>query len=100
MWIGHQLLSLHSLPGPAIALCVSIIIAVVTEVMSNVATTTLFLPVLAQLVRLALAAISHLALSKIISPAGSGAGYQPSLFHDLSHSVSLLCLHAPSGHST
>lgn len=51
LWIGHQLLSLHSLPGPAIALCVSVIIAVVTEVMSNVATTTLFLPVLAQLVR-------------------------------------------------
>ena len=50
-WIGHQLLSLRSLPDPAIALCVSIIIAIVTEVMSNVATTTLFLPVLAQLVR-------------------------------------------------
>jgi sodium-dependent dicarboxylate transporter 2/3/5 len=50
-WIGQRLLSLHSLTGPAIALCVSIIIALVTEVMSNVATTTLFLPVLAQLVR-------------------------------------------------
>ena len=51
MWIGSQLLSLRRLPNSVIALCVSIIMAGVTEVMSNVATTTLFLPVLAEMVR-------------------------------------------------
>ena len=44
-------MSLQRLPSSIIALCVSIIMAGVTEVMSNVATATLFIPVLAEMVR-------------------------------------------------
>lgn len=45
-WIGSSLEGLGSLPAPAIAFFVSVIVASVTEVVSNIATTTLFLPVL------------------------------------------------------
>ena len=49
-WIGERLLGLQHLPHPLIVFTVTVI-SVVTEVISNVATTTLFLPVLASLVR-------------------------------------------------
>ena len=49
-WLGKLLLVFSPLPKIVIALLVSIIVASVTEVMSNIATTTLFLPVLKQLV--------------------------------------------------
>ena len=45
-----QLLGLQHLSRPVIVLTVTVMVAVVTEVISNVATTTLFLPVLASLV--------------------------------------------------
>lgn len=45
------MLGLQKLPVPVIALLVSIIMATITELLSNAATTTLILPVLAQLVR-------------------------------------------------
>ena len=68
--------------------------------MSNVATTTLFLPVLAELV-------SHLSLSLSLSLSplllllltGCGTRGESSLLHDSSHCLCLLCLHAPSGHT-
>ena len=49
-WLGSQLRVLGKLPHPAIALLVSTMVASVTEIMSNIATTTLFLPVLRDLV--------------------------------------------------
>jgi sodium-dependent dicarboxylate transporter 2/3/5 len=49
-WLGDQLRVLGSLPHPVIALLVSVMVASTTEVMSNIATTTLFLPVLRNLV--------------------------------------------------
>ena len=49
-WIGEQLLGLQHLALPVVMLAVTVVVAVVTEVISNVATTTLFLPVLASLV--------------------------------------------------
>lgn len=48
-WLGSQLRVLGTLPHPVIAFLVSVIMASVTEVMSNIATTTLFLPVLRDL---------------------------------------------------
>ena len=61
-WIGEQLLGLQQLPHPLIVFIVTVIVAVVTEVISNVATTTLFLPVLASLVRLRILAPNALSL--------------------------------------
>ena len=49
-WLGNQLRVLGSLPHPVIGLLVSAMVASITEVMSNIATTTLFLPVLRNLV--------------------------------------------------
>ena len=49
-WLGNQLRVLGSLPHPVIGLLVSVMVASTTEVMSNIATTTLFLPVLRNLV--------------------------------------------------
>lgn len=48
--IGEQLESLESLPDWAIVFCIAAIVAGLTEVTSNTATTTLFLPVVANLV--------------------------------------------------
>ena len=48
--IGNRLLGIRHLPDSIKVLSISVIIASVTEVISNVATTTLFLPILAQLV--------------------------------------------------
>ncbi|XP_019854709.1 PREDICTED: solute carrier family 13 member 5-like [Amphimedon queenslandica] len=47
--IGKRLLGIRHVPDVLKVLSVSVIIASVTEVISNVATTTLFLPILAQL---------------------------------------------------
>ena len=49
-WIGGKLHNLQHLSASGIAFLITIIITTVTEVMSNVATTTLFLPILAELV--------------------------------------------------
>lgn len=49
-WLGSQLKVLGKLPHPVIALFISAMVASVTEIMSNIATTTLFLPVLRDLV--------------------------------------------------
>ena len=50
-WIGDQFIVLDVLPPYAIALVVSVIIAAFTEVTSNTATATIFLPILGSLVR-------------------------------------------------
>ena len=49
-WIGRKLQNLQHLSAGGIAFLITIIITTVTEVMSNIATTTLFLPILAELV--------------------------------------------------
>ena len=49
-WIGRKLQNLQHLSAGGIAFLITVIITTVTEVMSNVATTTLFLPILAELV--------------------------------------------------
>ena len=49
-WVGGKLHNLKHLSAGGIAFLITIIITTVTEVMSNVATTTLFLPILAELV--------------------------------------------------
>lgn len=49
-WIGSKLYNLRHLSAGGIAFLITVIITTVTEVMSNVATTTLFLPILAELV--------------------------------------------------
>ena len=51
-WIGSKLHSLKHLSTGGIAFLITVIITMVTEVMSNVATTTLFLPILAELVKI------------------------------------------------
>ncbi|XP_056613571.1 Na(+)/citrate cotransporter [Triplophysa dalaica] len=48
-WIGNQLTPLHSIPPWAIVIILCLLIAIFTECTSNVATATLFLPVLASM---------------------------------------------------
>uniref|UniRef100_A0A452U6F7 Solute carrier family 13 member 2 n=1 Tax=Ursus maritimus TaxID=29073 RepID=A0A452U6F7_URSMA len=48
-WLGNKLTPLENVPPPAIALIVCLLVATFTECTSNVATTTLFLPILASL---------------------------------------------------
>ncbi|NXL56749.1 S13A2 protein, partial [Chordeiles acutipennis] len=48
-WLGSKLTPLQQIPHPAIALLLCLLIATFTECTSNVATTTLFLPILASL---------------------------------------------------
>ncbi|XP_068010693.1 solute carrier family 13 member 2 [Melanerpes formicivorus] len=48
-WLGTQLTPLEQIPAPAIALLLCLLIATFTECTSNVATTTLFLPILASM---------------------------------------------------
>ncbi|XP_023619989.1 solute carrier family 13 member 5 isoform X2 [Myotis lucifugus] len=50
-WMGTQMEPLHVLPPAAISLVLSLLIAVFTECTSNVATTTLFLPIFASMSR-------------------------------------------------
>ncbi|KFQ44833.1 Solute carrier family 13 member 2, partial [Nestor notabilis] len=48
-WLGSKLTPLQQIPHPAIGLLLCLLIATFTECASNVATTTLFLPILASL---------------------------------------------------
>ncbi|NXP90067.1 S13A2 protein, partial [Passerina amoena] len=48
-WLGTKLTPLQSIPPPAIAFLLCLLIATFTECTSNVATTTLFLPILASM---------------------------------------------------
>ncbi|KAF6276237.1 solute carrier family 13 member 4 [Rhinolophus ferrumequinum] len=48
-WIGHQMLTLSSLPPWAITLLACILVSIVTEFVSNPATITIFLPILCSL---------------------------------------------------
>ncbi|EPY80048.1 solute carrier family 13 member 4 [Camelus ferus] len=48
-WIGHQMLSLSSLPPWAVTLLACILVSIVTEFVSNPATITIFLPILCTL---------------------------------------------------
>ncbi|XP_054022433.1 solute carrier family 13 member 2 isoform X2 [Dryobates pubescens] len=48
-WLGTQLTPLEQIPAPAIALLLCLLVATFTECTSNVATTTLFLPILASM---------------------------------------------------
>lgn len=49
-WLGSQMTPLHSIPPWAIAVILCLLITVFTECASNVATATLFLPILASMV--------------------------------------------------
>ncbi|XP_027745765.1 LOW QUALITY PROTEIN: solute carrier family 13 member 2-like [Empidonax traillii] len=48
-WLGTQLTPLQNIPHPAIAFLLCLLVATFTECTSNVATTTLFLPILASM---------------------------------------------------
>nr|XP_001345110.4 solute carrier family 13 member 5 [Danio rerio] len=48
-WLGNQLTPLHSIPPWAVVIILCLLIAIFTECTSNVATATLFLPVLASM---------------------------------------------------
>ncbi|XP_023039652.2 solute carrier family 13 member 2 isoform X3 [Piliocolobus tephrosceles] len=48
-WLGNKLTPLQSVPAPAIVVILSLLVATFTECTSNVATTTLFLPILASM---------------------------------------------------
>ncbi|XP_037692016.1 solute carrier family 13 member 4 isoform X2 [Choloepus didactylus] len=50
-WIGHQMLSLSSLPPWAVTLLACVLVSIVTEFVSNPATITIFLPILCSLVK-------------------------------------------------
>lgn len=50
-WMGDQMTPLQTIPPWAIAMILCLLIATFTECTSNVATATLFLPVLASMVR-------------------------------------------------
>ncbi|XP_042713971.1 solute carrier family 13 member 2 isoform X2 [Chrysemys picta bellii] len=49
VWLGSKLTPLQNIPSPAIALLLCLLVATFTECTSNVATTTLFLPILASM---------------------------------------------------
>ncbi|XP_028691968.2 solute carrier family 13 member 2 isoform X3 [Macaca mulatta] len=48
-WLGNKLTPLQSVPTPAIGVILSLLVATFTECTSNVATTTIFLPILASM---------------------------------------------------
>ncbi|XP_028564162.2 solute carrier family 13 member 2 [Podarcis muralis] len=48
-WLGSKLTPLETIPHPAIAFVLCLLVALFTECTSNVATTTLFLPILASM---------------------------------------------------
>ncbi|XP_004385434.1 solute carrier family 13 member 2 [Trichechus manatus latirostris] len=48
-WLGEQLTPLQNVPAPAVAFILCLVVATFTECTSNVATTTLFLPILASM---------------------------------------------------
>ncbi|XP_074045144.1 solute carrier family 13 member 2 isoform X2 [Macrotis lagotis] len=48
-WLGAKLTPLQSIPSPAIAFILCLLVATFTECTSNVATTTLFLPILSSM---------------------------------------------------
>ncbi|NWU93100.1 S13A2 protein, partial [Upupa epops] len=48
-WLGSKLTPLQNIPHPAIAILLCLLVATFTECTSNVATTTLFLPILASM---------------------------------------------------
>ncbi|XP_006863351.1 PREDICTED: solute carrier family 13 member 5 isoform X4 [Chrysochloris asiatica] len=50
-WMGKQMEPLHAVPPAAITLILSLLVAVFTECTSNVATTTLFLPIFASMMK-------------------------------------------------
>ncbi|XP_003416996.3 solute carrier family 13 member 2-like [Loxodonta africana] len=50
-WLGNQLTPLENVPPPAIAFILCLLVAAFTECASNVATTTIFLPILASMSR-------------------------------------------------
>ena len=49
-WVGTQLKQLDAIPPVAIVICICVMITTFTEFTSNVATATIFLPILAFLV--------------------------------------------------
>ncbi|XP_041097039.1 solute carrier family 13 member 2-like isoform X2 [Polyodon spathula] len=49
VWLGHELAPLQRIPPSAIAVLLCLLVATFTECSSNVATTTLFLPILASM---------------------------------------------------
>ncbi|KAM3868632.1 Na(+)/citrate cotransporter-like [Diretmus argenteus] len=49
LWLGAQMAPLHAIPPWAIAIILCLLIAIFTECASNVATATLFLPILASM---------------------------------------------------
>lgn len=49
-WVGTQLKELDAIPPVAIVICICVMITTFTEFTSNVATATIFLPILAFLV--------------------------------------------------
>ena len=51
-WVGTQLAYLDAIPSYAIVIIVCVMITTFTEVTSNTATATIFLPILASLVSL------------------------------------------------
>ncbi|NP_001079286.1 solute carrier family 13 member 2 S homeolog [Xenopus laevis] len=51
LWLGEKLTPLQSIPPAAIALILCLLVATFTECTSNVATTTLFLPILASMAK-------------------------------------------------
>ncbi|XP_007530798.1 solute carrier family 13 member 2 isoform X1 [Erinaceus europaeus] len=48
-WLGNKLTPLQNIPAPAIAFILCLLVATFTECTSNVATTTLFLPIMASM---------------------------------------------------
>lgn len=50
-WLGQSLVPLQSIPPAAISILLCLLVAMFTECSSNTATTTLFLPILASMVR-------------------------------------------------
>ena len=108
-WIGEQLLGLQHLALPVVMLAVTVVVAVVTEVISNVATITLFLPVLASMVSniaysgmITLHSCTHILYMHFIgyylylANAGCLFGDESFLPHDSSSCCSFLCLHVAS----
>ena len=58
-WVGTQLAHLDAIPSFAIVICVCVMITTFTEFTSNVATATIFLPILAFLVSFQFKSLSY-----------------------------------------
>lgn len=106
-WLGSQMTPLQSIPPWAIAVILCLLITVFTECASNVATATLFLPILASMVWRRVYTHTHIhiygtyrhMLTFVFSVPVAVHKPEPSVCDDTLHAQRLFCLHVARGHT-